>query len=456
MEEGELWTRTAAQAASDIASGAISAEQLARACLERIAAIEDRIRAFAHLDPEHVLSQARALDERRRDGLPSGSLHGVPVAIKDIVDTEDYPTEYGSPLFAGRRPLRDAGVVSKLRAAGAVILGKTVTAEFGALHPGPTRNPRDPERTPGGSSSGSAAAVAAGMVPLAIGTQTNGSTILPAAYCGVFGAKPSHGLVSRAGVLPLSRALDHVGAFARSVEDIALLLDVIAGHDPADPDTRAVASPAFQRVSSEAPPLPPRLAFVRTPIWDKADDSTRAAFEELARRLAGALQEIELPGRLADMWGAHRAIMAADMAHNLGPVAERDGAAVSATLRALLEEGSRVSARSYLAALADARLLNIGLAEVFTVYDAILTPASIGVAPKDPTTTGDPSFCTLWTMSGLPSLSLPVLEGEAHMPLGVQLVGAAGDDARLLRTARWLLNFLAGNVPRRGRSRRKA
>src|SRR5712691_8826661 len=248
MADDGLVTLTATEAAAEIARGAMSAEDYSRACLDRIAAVDGDIKAFAHVDRDHVLAQARALDERRAERRSTGPLHGIPVAIKDIIDTADYPTELGSPIGAGRRPRNDAAVVARLRAAGAVIIGKTVTTEFAYYHPGPTRNPHDRARTPGGSSSGSAAAVAAQMVPLALGSQTNGSTIRPAAFCGVLAIKPSHGLVSRAGVLALSRKLDHIGAFARSLADLALILDVIAGHDPADPDTRPYAVPDFRKV----------------------------------------------------------------------------------------------------------------------------------------------------------------------------------------------------------------
>src|SRR5471032_3078319 len=232
-----------------------------------------------------ALAQARALDRYKGSGGRIGALHGIPVAIKDIFDTADYPTECGSPQLAGRRPKSDATVVAKLREAGAVIIGKTVTTEFAYFHPGKTRNPRDLTRTPGGSSSGSAAAVAAGMVPLAIGSQTNGSMIRPAAFCGVFGVKPSHGLISRAGALTLSRTLDHVGAFARSIDDLALILDCLAGYDAADPDSKPFAAPAFRAAAAEPPPLPPSFAFVRTPMWDKADADARSALEDLAKEL---------------------------------------------------------------------------------------------------------------------------------------------------------------------------
>ena len=235
---------TAVQLAADLAAGKVNALEVTEACLARIAADEPRVQALAHLDPDHARAQARALDERKRAGRPLGPLHGLPVAVKDIVDTADFPTENGSVLHAGRRPLHDAAIVGRLRAAGAVLLGKTVTTEFACFTPGKTRNPHDPARTPGGSSSGSAAAVAAGMAPLAIGSQTNGSVIRPASFCGVFGFKPTYGLIPRTGVLATSATLDHVGVFARSVEDVALLAEPLMGFDPGDPATRPLPPPA--------------------------------------------------------------------------------------------------------------------------------------------------------------------------------------------------------------------
>jgi Asp-tRNA(Asn)/Glu-tRNA(Gln) amidotransferase A subunit family amidase len=437
----DLVALTAIEAAEQIADGELSAETYVGACNERIAAVEPTVHAFAHHDPDDALAQARTLDERRRNGLPIGPLHGVPVAVKDLFDTADYPTECGSPLLKGRRPMRDSAVVSRLRAAGAVIIGKTVTAEFAYFHPGPTRNPHDPERTPGGSSSGSAAAVAAAMVPLAVGTQTNGSTIRPAAYCGVYGCKPTHGAISRTRALMLSQALDHVGVFARTLADTALLLEVLAGYDPDDSDARPVAAPAFLETMAEEPPLPPQFAFVRTPVWDKADAQTRAAFEQLVGRLGESAVAVDLPDSYAAAWDDHHAIMAADMAHRLGSAVERGGEASSKALRDLIAAGRGVTAIRYLEARDAARRYAVGMAEIFKQYDAILTPASTGVAPKGDAT-GSPVFCTLWTLTGLPALSLPLLTGEGGMPLGVQLVGPAGDDARLLRTANWLVDRL--------------
>jgi Asp-tRNA(Asn)/Glu-tRNA(Gln) amidotransferase A subunit family amidase len=291
------------------------------------------------------------------------------------------------------------------------------------------------------------------MVPLALGSQTNGSTIRPAAFCGVFAIKPSHGLVSRAGVLMLSRALDHIGAFARSLADLALILDVIAGHDPADPDTRPFAVADFRALQRDKSALPPRFAFVRTPVWDRADADTKAAFEELVAVLGSAVVPVDVSASLSEAWDTHRTIMATDMAHNLAPVVARGEP--SEVMRKLLERGRSVSAVDYLAALAKVPRYAASLADIFDEYDAILTPAAPGVAPKGLEATGDPVFCTLWTLTGLPALSVPLLAGEGGLPLGVQLVGARGRDARLLRTANALVEMAAvASKPRRKRARR--
>lgn len=442
---------TAAQAATEIARGAVTAQDYTRACLDRIAEVEPQVQAFAHLDPDHAMAQARALDERKSRGMALGPLHGVPVAIKDIIDTGDFPTECGSSFLSGRRPYQDAHVVTRLREAGAVIIGKTVTTEFAYFHPGKTRNPHDTERTPGGSSSGSAAAVATGMVPLALGTQTNGSVIRPASFCGVYGLKPSHGLVSRYGVLPLSPSFDVVGPFARTLEDIALITGVIAGYDPGDPDTRPFAVPNFRAVAAEKFPIEPRIAFVRTPVWDKADAQTCEAFERLADSLGDACIRIDLPERYAEAWTVHRTVMVAEMAYRLGRVVDRGGDVISDILRKLVDEGRAIGAVAYQQAVDDAKGFARSLGEYLEDCNAIITPATTGVAPKGIETTGNPVFCTLWTLSGLPSLSLPLLTGEDDLPIGVQLVGAPHDDARLMRTANWLI----GKVVPKGR-RKKA
>ena len=443
MTDVALGALTAVEAADKIANGDISSEEYTGVFVDRIAELDDKVHAFVHHDPEDALRQARALDEHRRNGLSIGPLHGIPVAIKDIFDTADYKTECGSPLLKGRQPFKDATAVARLREAGAVIIGKTVTTEFAYFTPGATRNPHDLTRTPGGSSSGSAAAVAAGMAPLAIGSQTNGSMIRPASFCGIYGVKQSHGLISRHGVLTLSRSLDHVGAFARSLADTALILETLAGYDPNDPDTRMVAAPGFREMVNAEPPMAPRFAFVRTPIWDKADADARAAFESLAVSLGEQAVVVDLPEAYAAAWDDLRVIMNVEMAHNLNPALERGGDVLSQVLRDLMADGRAVTAMRYLGARANARGYAAGIGDMFGEYDAILTPATVGVAPKGDAT-GNPMFCSLWTLTGLPALSLPLLKGEGGMPLGVQLVGASGDDARLLRNANWLIEKLAG------------
>ncbi len=365
------------------------------------------------------------------------------MGVKDIFDTADYPTEDGTVLHAGRTPERDAAAVAMLRAAGAVILGKTVTTECATYTPGKTRNPHNADHTPGGSSSGSAAAVAAGMVPLALGSQTNGSVIRPAAFCGVFGFKPTHGLIPRSGVLKLSRTLDHVGVFARSIEDVALVCESLVGYDAADGDTRPRARPAFCRIAAEEPPLPPLLAFARTPLWDRTEADLREAFAELVGHLGDRVVDLDLPESTNESLVWHRSIMEAEMAANLDIEWTRGRDQLSASLRAQLERGRAVPALDYQQAVARIPIINEGFEEIFERCDAILTPAAPGTAPAGLDATGDPSFCTLWTLAGMPAISLPLMRGANGLPSGVQLVGQRGCDARLLRTARWLVNAIA-------------
>jgi Asp-tRNA(Asn)/Glu-tRNA(Gln) amidotransferase A subunit family amidase len=438
-------------AAAAIREGRVASAELVGDCLERIDEVDGDIGAWAFLDRAHALRQAETADEHRRLGKAVGPLHGVPVGIKDIFDTSDMPTEFGSPLWAGRAPRADAAAVAALRAAGAVIMGKTVTTEYAYYHPGKTRNPHDGARTPGGSSSGSAAAVAARMVPGAIGSQTNGSVIRPAAFCGVVGFKPTHGLIPRTGALLLSRALDHVGVFARSVEDAALLAEAMVAFDEEDPDTRPLARPPLAAVAAAEPPLPPRFAFVRTPAWRHAEPVTAPAFAELVQMLGEAAGEVELgPGfdRAVDL---HRIIMEVEMAHNLHRDYEQGGERLSPVLRKLIERGRARPAIEYTRALAGIAPLNAALDPIFDEYDAILTPAAPGPAPRGLESTGNPVFCTLWTYLGTPAVTLPLLQAEDGMPLGVQLVARRGNDARLLRTARWLVKACV-----RGRAVRRA
>jgi Asp-tRNA(Asn)/Glu-tRNA(Gln) amidotransferase A subunit family amidase len=443
MRDERSLTLSAADAAQQIRDGKLTSEELVRACLERIRALEPKVQAWTFLDEEHALAQARAADERKRSGEPIGPLHGVPVGVKDIFDTADMPTENGTVLHQGRTPRNDAATVSTLRAAGAVILGKTVTTECAYFAPGKTRNPHNPEHTPGGSSSGSAAAVAAGMVPLALGSQTNGSVMRPASFCGVYGFKPTHGLIPRSGVLQLSRTLDHVGLFARGIEDLALLLEELQGYDERDPDTRPRARIPFRQLATEEPPIPPMLAFIKTPHWERADADTKEAFGELVEALGDRVEEVELFPSALEAWDWHRTIMSAEMAANLEREWRLGREKLSPQLRELMERGREVRALDYQHALRSIGPVVESFDELFMErYDAILTPAALGTAPKGLGSTGDPSFCSLWTLLGMPAVSLPLMQGANGLPLGAQLVGRRNFDARLMRTARWLAEKL--------------
>jgi Asp-tRNA(Asn)/Glu-tRNA(Gln) amidotransferase A subunit family amidase len=438
---------TATEAARRIRDGVLTSEELVQACLERIRAVEPTVQAWTFLDEEHALSQARAADERKRSGEPTGPLHGVPIAVKDIIDTADMPTENGTVLHRGRMPRDDARIVAVLRGAGAIILGKTVTTECAYFAPGKTRNPFNPEHTPGGSSSGSAAAVAAAMVPLALGTQTNGSIIRPAAFCGAYGFKPTHGLIPRTGILNVSRTLDHVGLFARSLEDLALLAEELCGYDERDPDTSPRARVPFRAIAAEEPPIPPMLAFIKTPPWERASADTREGFAELVEALGEQAEEVALIPSATDAWDWHRTIMEAEMAANLEREWEAGRERLSPQLRALIERGRQVTAVDYQRALNGIPRIAESLDELFMErYDAILTPAAPGSAPKGLESTGDPAFCTLWTLCGMPAVTLPLMQDSAGMPIGVQLVGRRNFDARLLRTARWLVGRIESNA----------
>ena len=438
---------SAVEAAQRIRDGLLTSEELVESCLARIRQVEPTVHAWTFLDEKHALEQARAADERRRSGEGVGPLNGVPVGLKDIIDTSDMPTENGTVLHKGRMPRKDAAVVAMLRAAGAVMLGKTVTTECAYFHPGKTRNPHNPEHTPGGSSSGSAAAVAAGMVPLALGSQTNGSVIRPAAFCGAYGFKPTHGLIPRTGILALSRALDQVGFFSRTLDDLALLAETLVGYDEGDPDTRPRARVDFRAIANEEPPVEPMLAFIRTPHWERADAATKEGFAELQATLGERMEEVQLFPSAEAAWDWHRTIMEAEMAANLEREWLKGAKKLSEKLRSLIERGREVRAVDYQRALRMIAPLQESFDDLFMQrYDAVITPAAPGSAPKGLRATGDPAFCSLWTLCGLPAVSLPLLQDAAGLPIGVQLVGRRNFDARLLRTARWLSARLQANA----------
>ena len=386
--------------------------------------------------PNTRLRQARAID----DAGPRGALAGVPVAVKDIIDTADLPTENGTPLDAGRRPEADATVVRRLRAAGAVILGKTVTTELACGAANETRNPHGLTHTPGGSSSGSAATVAAGGVPLALGTQTAGSVVRPAAFCGVWGMKPSFGAIPRTGVTRLARTLDHVGVLAGSVEDVALGIDAISGDDGLD-QASAGRAPSRLAAALALPLGRPHLAFVREPAWDEVEADAAAAYEGAAAALGA--EPLGLGPEFADARAVHLGIMRREVAHAFAPWAARGKTRLSDVVREHIEGGWAIDADTYLSLLDRADAMRRAFEQAMRPYDAVLTPAAPGGAPEGLAFTGSRSQTMLWTMLGVPAVNVPVLT-VGGLPLGLQVVGRFGADATTLRAAAWCAARLAG------------
>jgi Asp-tRNA(Asn)/Glu-tRNA(Gln) amidotransferase A subunit family amidase len=414
-----------------------AADRYASDCLGRAKAVEPRLKAFEYLP----------VDTARRPG----PLAGIPVAIKDIIATSDMPTTNGSRVYQDHVPAADAWVVERLRNLGATIFGKTVSTEFAWRHPGPTVNPWNFDHTPGGSSSGSAAAVAAGIVPLALGTQTLGSVIRPAAFNGVVGLKPSFGAIPRNGVHPLSPSLDHVGFFARRVDDVALALSLLAGSSDRDPHGRPL--PAFQvDVDKGVMPLDkPRLAIVRFEKWSRAEPEQRKALEAAVEKLrnAGAvLQQLELSELDHSNWKAINAILASEAAMIFADLVARYPDRTSDHLKSLVESGKAVTASDYLAAKAMQDKRRNAFAAEISGYDAILTLPAFGEAPLGLHYTGDAEYCAPWTLLGVPAVTLPVGFGRHSLPLGLQIVAEYRNDLRLLRIAKWteaVLNFERGS-----------
>jgi Asp-tRNA(Asn)/Glu-tRNA(Gln) amidotransferase A subunit family amidase len=437
---------SACDAREAIEQGILSSQELVAACFARIDELEDSIGAWTQLDKDIAMAQARKADEFRASGLAIGALHGLPIGIKDIIDTSDYATELGTVLHKDRKPGKDATLVALLKEAGAIILGKTVTTELAVFSPGKTRNPHNTEHTPGGSSSGSAAAVSAAMVPLAVGTQTNGSVIRPASYCGIYGFKPSFARISRHGVLQQSTPLDTVGVFARSLEDLALIADVLMRYDAQDADMHPLAPPCISRVMAEAPPSEPIFAFVRTPVWDAVDQVTKDGFRELIEaaneKKAKTIDIVDMPSGFADLHEDHRKVMEHDLAQSFANEYAEGKSQLSAVLREMIERGQQVSDSDYQSSVAKIDTYNNALGEIFELYDAIITPSTPGPAPAGIEATGSPVMNTIWTFCGTPAINLPLLQSQEGLPFGVQLIAEKNNDARLFRTSRWLLSHL--------------
>ena len=417
---------SATDIAQGIAAGKFTAEAVVRDCLARIEAREPTVHAWATIDKDYALRQAHALDRAPH----RGALHGVPIGIKDIIDTADLPTEMGSEIYKGNRAACDAACVALVRAAGAVILGKTVTAEFAGMFPGPTTNPHNPAHTPGGSSSGSAAAVADFMVPAAFGTQTGGSVLRPAAYCGVVGFKPTFNLINRAGIKFAAETLDTIGLITRTIDDAEMLTAALAGKAPA---LRAMASA-------------PRLGLCRTPLWDTAQPETKHAVEDAASRLSAAgapVREIVLPEEFSRLFHASRETinnyersksMAADWANH--------GVRISKVLGDRIKLGMATRHEDYLAALRLAEDCRAKIERAFDGLDAMISPCVKGEAPRGLNPTGDPAFQQFWTVLYGPSMSLPTHRGPNGLPVGLQVIARRYDDDRLFACARWIMDRL--------------
>jgi amidase len=424
MQMNDLAILSVSEAAARIAAGSLTSVALVEACLARIAEREAAVGAWTHLDAELALAEARARDAEA----PRGPLHGVPVGLKDIIDTANMPTTYGSPIYAGHRPSQDAPCVKQLRAAGAVILGKTVTAEFATYHPGKTANPHNVAHTPGGSSSGSAAAVADFHVPLTLGTQTAGSIIRPASFCGVIGYKPTYNAFDYSGLHALSVSLDTLGVFVRSFADLS-------------PVRRALSLKPPSRDITAAGAKPPRIGFCRTGLWERGEPAMRAALEAAAQRLARAgaeVVEITLPPSFMELVDAQTLVFAAEGARGLAVEARDHAELLSPELRALLEKGRQYTADMEDAAHKLARQCRDELARVFHDVDVLLTPSSIGEAPAGLQATGDPLFNRIWTYLHVPCVTYPIGSGPHGLPLGAQVVGPLGADDDLIAHAWWM------------------
>ncbi|HZJ54482.1 MAG TPA: amidase [Myxococcaceae bacterium] len=418
MSPGPLEELGAAAAIALLRDGAVTSETLVRACLERIARDEPRIHAWAWLDPEQALAEARSVDARGRPP----PLHGLPVGIKDIIDTADAPTECGTPLYRGRRPARDAACVTALRSAGGVVLGKTVTTELAFFAPGPTRNPHNLAHTPGGSSSGSAAAVAHFMVPAALGTQTAGSIIRPASYCGIVGFKPSHGLLSLEGIHPFAPSLDTLGVLVREVADVAPVLAALGA-----------------AVNVSPLPRPPRVGLWRSAQWARASPPMQARLEEVAAALARAGAAVRELDPLADevqLAEDQALVMAVEAVRSFGAL--RPSGSLSPQLTALLDRGAAAQPDELRAAKARAGQARTAMSRMLAELDVLLTPSAPGEAPEGLGSTGDPIFNRVVTMLGFPAISLPAGLGPSGLPIGVQLVGGPGAEGALLGAASWI------------------
>ena len=415
--------------------GEITSEEYVTAFLEHIKNREPEVGAWIFLDPEMALQQAREADKRRRDK-SSGKLNGLPIGIKDIIDTKDMPTENGSLIHKDRRPPEDAHLVKLLRDAGAVIMGKCVTTEFALSAPGKTKNPKDLECTPGGSSSGSAAAVSDYMIPLAIGSQTGGSVLRPASFTGILGLKPTFGTISRSGMSPISERLDHPGIYANSIDDIRLVASVILSYDKKDLDMDSNYS--FRNASNLKKPL--KFAFIKGPVWGSGDQDMQEKIKQFVDNSNLEITSVELGDDFIEAARCHEIIMNGSISRSLANYYENNKSKLHPFTIARFEAGKSVSTNSYIDAIEKAKKMKQTLSEIFLKFDAIITPAAPGQAPRDLMNTGNAIFNGYWTMLGVPAISLPLLEGKDGLPIGIQVITSWNKEAELLDISKIILN----------------
>ena len=434
----DVYNLSVKQIAEKIKDTQLSSVDLCKAYIDRIKKFEKDVHAWAHFDEKLLLEKAGESDNYRRSGKPLGSLHGIPVALKDIVGTLDMPTECGTVLRKGMSASQDAEIVDLLKSEGAIIMGKTATSELAYFGPAKTKNPHDYSRTPGGSSSGSAAVIAAHMAPLSVGSQTGGSVIRPASYCGVVGYKPSFGLISRNGVLKTSENLDHVGVFGKSVEDVAILAKVLIKKDSYDKATIHYSTDSMLEECNKGPLYDPKFIFYKTESWKKIDKKSRDAFEFFIKSFKKNIEVFDTPSYFKDVKKYHQIVHETDMANNFQDYYKKSKNKLSKEMQAAIKRGIEYSAKDYAEARDFMSRSYDSYKEVFEDYHGIISPSSTGVADKGLTSTGSPEFCTVWSFMGTPSISLPLLEGENNLPLGVQLIGDKYDDARFLGVANWL------------------
>ena len=418
--------------------GQISSVEVCKAYIERINKFEKDVKAWNFFDKKILLEKAEEADEHRKSGKPLGLLHGLPVAVKDIFGTIDMPTECGTVFRKKKSAAQDSEVVNLLKNAGAIIMGKTVTAELAYIHPGKTTNPHDYSRTPGGSSSGSAAVIAAQMAPLSIGSQTGGSIIRPASYCGVVGYKPSYGLISRNGALKTSEKLDTVGIFGKSVEAVALLAKTLIKKDLYDSATVHFAAETMVEECKKDPLFEPKFIFYKTDKWKNIHKDSREAFEFFIKKFKKNIEEFDTPSYFKDIPKQHQIIHETDLANNFQVYYKKDKKKLSKEMRDAIGRGLKHSAYDYANAIDFIKQSYQSFGEVFEDYHGVITPSASGVADKGLKSTGSADFQKIWSYMGLPTISLPLLTGENNLPLGVQLVGNKLDDIRFLSTARWL------------------